>query len=389
MRIEKIVFITILLSACFIIFSFLACNGDDDDDDEKMGGDTENPFWEAEERVGEWVWIPVKDTICRTGESTGIGARLQQNSDNLVIFIQGGGNCHSEGSCSADSDHGTSADFDLWTKGDHSSIDGGGELGIFNVNHEDNPVREWNFVLIPYCTGDYHSGSAQNVTVEGVDGDQQFMGYQNMKLFVDVIAPYFKGKVDKILLAGDSAGGFGTLFSYALFAPKFDPTPITLLDDSGPLFEDQFLTPCYQVFMRDLWGMDDVFPEDCVNCILNDGGGMVNLMSYLPTAFPNGRFAIFSDDGDVVGRKTMAEGQNDCTGTGEYPHEDYRAALISLRDNVLSPTDKWATFIRPGIMHTSLLTNDTFFDFEADDVKLTQWVENLIEGELQDVGGQD
>ncbi len=359
---------------------------DDDDETDDDDDDNENLFNEAEQNVGQWVWIDVPQTICRDQETSGFGVRLQEDTDKLVFFIQGGGNCTDADSCEADPPHGSENDFDLWVAGEHSVINGSGDAGIFNTTHDSNPVKDWNFVLIPYCTGDYHAGSREDGTVDGVDGTEQFLGYQNMGYFTDIIAPYFKDKVSQVLLAGDSAGALGSLFNYSQVADAFGSVPVYLFNDSGPLHRKDVMMPCWQDYMYTLWGMNPAIPDDCSDCYVEGDGDMALLMPYLAENYPNGLFAMFSDDGDLVGRMTIGKSQDDCTGTGEYPHDDYRQGLLDLRDELLVPTGKWATFIRPGDMHTMVLFDETYFLFEADGIKVTDWLSDFLNGTIAQVG---
>ena len=81
------------------------------------GGDEEgdldpNPFEEAEQNPGEWVWIPVEGTSCRDGSPTGMGVRLQEGADKLVIYLEGGGACFSILTCALyNPDHFSEEDF--------------------------------------------------------------------------------------------------------------------------------------------------------------------------------------------------------------------------------------------------------------------------------------
>ena len=363
-------------------------NSDDDDDDDDDNGDDddeENPFGGAEKAIGVWTWVDVQGAICRDEQPTGLGVRLQEGADSVMIFLQGGGSCHDLKSCQNNPAHGTQEDFDLWVAGEHSVINGSGSQGIFHNSHDDNPIAGWDVVLVPYCTGDHHAGLAENVLIDGLDDPQQFVGYRNLTKYMDIVVPYFAG-VKKVLLAGDSAGGLGVVFTYLLVAEAFDPIPVYLLDDSGPLVRDDVLIPCWQQLIRDLYNMGTIIPEACTACNLPDGGGMSNLMAYLPQAYPAGRFGLFSSDGDEVFREELGHAQNNCQGDTPLTHDAYREALIDLRDNVLQPTGKWGTFYRDGVFHTAVLEDITFYDFHFKGYYLTEWVADLLEGNFEDIG---
>lgn len=82
--------------------------------------------------------------------------------------------------------------------------------GILDVNNEDNPFSDWNAVMIPYATGDFHVGDA-NVSLTAADGtatDMHFNGQTNVRLALDWIQANIPNP-ERLLIAGASAGSFG------------------------------------------------------------------------------------------------------------------------------------------------------------------------------------
>ena len=67
-------------------------------------------------------------------------ATYDQGSDELVIFLQGGGACWST-LCSAT----------------QSAETGIPQVGVLDPVREDNPVKGWNQVYLPYCDGGLHA----------------------------------------------------------------------------------------------------------------------------------------------------------------------------------------------------------------------------------------
>lgn len=346
---------------------------DDDavDDDTIADDDTvDNPFSEAEQNLGEWAWIEVDGAMCRDGSGTGFGLRLQEGAQKLMIYLQGGGACFDAGSCADNPDNFAQTDFDAF-------VAGLGEQGVFNLDNEDNSVMGWNHVFVPYCTGDVHSGSFTDSEVPGVDGKQQFVGYLNMLAYLELLAPYF-ADADQVLLSGTSAGGYGTLASYPQVADAFAPTQVVLLDDSGPMFEDNAaFSPLLQLVVRNLWGI--VLPENCPEATQLFGDGLENLQLCMAEHYPDANFGFFSFMEDDTMR--------DFLGILEpVPADTYRQALLALRDDFLVPTGRWSTFYMEGTSHGSLETDGTYFTYQAGGVNLTDWVEGLLMGVPASVG---
>ena len=193
----------------------------------------------------QWTWVDIPGAKCRDGSPTGIGVRLNPASDKVFIYLEGGGACFNGTTCAISLAGFNKTAFGAWA----GTV---GKLGIFDPNPSSNPVRDWNAIYVPYCTGDVHVGSVSNKSVPGGPNGQEFVGYENINLYLKRLVPTF-ANASQVLLTGVSAGGFGAAFNYDRVASAFCPTPVVLLDDSGPPMADPYLAPCLQKQWRDLW----------------------------------------------------------------------------------------------------------------------------------------
>nr|WP_276604062.1 pectin acetylesterase-family hydrolase [Nannocystis pusilla] len=202
--------------------------------------------------------------MCRDGSTTGIGVRYGAG-DDLVIYFEGGGACFNSDTCALN---------ELWKNFGEFKFDawalGIGQGGIFDDDPQ-NPVRDWSFIYVPYCTGDVHAGDRENVGIDGVLGAQQFVGYRNVAAYLERLVPTFQD-AGHVLVTGSSAGGFGAALNYDRIAEAFPGSAVTLLDDSGPPMSDQYMPVCMQLW-RDLFNFDATLPADCADCFGEDGGG--------------------------------------------------------------------------------------------------------------------
>ena len=89
-----------------------------------------------------------------------------------------------------------------------------------------------NFVWVPYCTGDMHSGDTIANFPNPDGGSTYFYGGRDMDIFLARLVPTFSG-VTRIWLIGDSAGGFGTYLTFDRIERAFG-VGIDIIDDSGP-----------------------------------------------------------------------------------------------------------------------------------------------------------
>ncbi len=146
---------------------------------------------------------------------------------------------------------GRPGDADAWLRirfaASYGASDFGSGLsgGIFDRHDTTNPLRDYSFVFIPYCTGDVHAGNNPVGSVSGVSGRQEFVGYRNLDVFLRRLVPTFT-RATQVLLTGSSAGGFGALMNAHHVARAFKGIPVTVLDDSGPGMPSTVVPTCLQ-----------------------------------------------------------------------------------------------------------------------------------------------
>jgi hypothetical protein len=187
---------------------------------------------------------------------------------------------------------------------------------MFDNSNTSNPYKDWNMVYIPYTTGDVYFGTKHDATVpvnvQPALGPQQFVGYENMKLYVGRIVPTFKDKVDHVIVTGASAGGFGAALNASMISDAFGDVLVDVVDDSGPPFEDQYMPVCMQKKWREGWGFSGSMPPDCTECQQADGGGMLGMADFLIRKHPRARIALISTTEDEVIRLFYSVGLQNC-----------------------------------------------------------------------------
>jgi hypothetical protein len=305
----------------------------------------------------------------------GFGVRINPASTKLFIYLEGGGACFNGTTCLQNPSSYSSQNFDAWKNG-------GGTSGIFDSSNAANHVKDWSAVYIPYCTGDVHSGNATDKDVPGAftPKNQQFVGYANVGHYLKRIIPTFPG-VTSVLLTGVSAGGFGAAFNYDRVAQAFCPTPVALVDDSGPVMSDTYIAPCLQARWRDLWGLSSTLPADCVNCSLPSGGGIVNYVTYLGNKYPNSSLGLVSSDKDSTIAFFFGFGKNNCSGIDGFGSAltgaEFSMGLNELRTMYLTPYPSWSSYFVNSTSHT-YLGGATYYTTTVMNVKLSDWVGNIV-----------
>jgi len=325
-----------------------------------------------------WTWVPMPQTKCRNGSTTGFGVRLKPGSTKLFIYLEGGGACFNGISCSANPSAFSAQNFTTWAGGN-------GATGIFNTANAQNPVAAWNAVYIPYCTGDAHTGNATGVDVPGAlsPKNQSFVGYANVGNDLQRIIPTFPN-VTEVLLTGVSAGGFGAAYNYDRIARDFCPTPVVLIDDSGPTMSDTYMTPCLQTRWRTLWGLSGTLPVDCPQCTGPNGGGLVNYVSYLGTKYATGRLSLISSTMDGTITQFFGFGLNNCANIDGFAPamsgQMYAMGLAELRTMYANQSPPWGSYFINSTTHTYLGGNAGYFNTTVNNVTLTSWVGDMVNG---------
>jgi len=331
---------------------------------------------------GSWTWVDFPGAQCRDGTPTGIGVSPSPSGSNkLMIFLEGGGACFNAETCTANLAHFDSVDFDAQFVAVESNA------GIFSRVDASNAVADWNMVYVPYCTGDIHAGDAPNAQVPGVLGVQQFVGYTNMTQYLARIVPTFPN-VARVLLTGQSAGGFGAALEYVQVARMFGGVPIDLLDDSGPLMGNPYLAACLETQQAQLFGLAQLIAQDCGGDCNDPSNDLLLFWKHLPKTYASSRFGFIDSTGDSVISTFFGYGANDCTGFAALTPSQYEAGLLDMRAQVQGDANA-GSFLYGGIDHTTLVDaygTRTTPAADGGTVRFEDWVAALVNGVVTNVG---
>jgi hypothetical protein len=284
---------------------------------------------------GGWTWVDFPGAQCRDGTPTGIGVSPSATgSTKLMIFLEGGGACFNGSTCATNPSHFDQSTFNAQFVAVES------KAGIFSRTDTNNAVADWNMVYVPYCTGDVHAGNAPNTTVPGFPGQQQFVGYTNMTQYLSRLVPTFPG-LARVLLTGQSAGGFGASLEYVqvarAFAQNGNSVPVDLLDDAGPLMPNPYLAACLEQQLATLFGLTNtVIAQDCGSDCNDPGNDLLLYWTHLPKTYPNARFGFIDSTGDSVISSFFGFGANNCTSFQAISPAQYEAGLLGMRTAVAS-----------------------------------------------------
>ncbi len=335
-----------------------------------------------------WTWIPIPGAICRDGSATGIGVNLNPASSNVVIYLEGGGACFNILSCAENASSFAATDF----AGRFPATDAGVPLpgnGILDRTNAANPVADWNFVYVPYCTGDIHGGNLPAGSVEDVAGTQAFVGYRNIDFDLQRIVPTFPN-APEVLLTGVSAGGFGAAANYVHVQRAFGSSvPVELIDDSGPFMESPYLAACLEDEFREVWDLDSTVGADCDGHCNNPGSFFLDFGKYVATKYPTRQLGLLDSVDDGTISIYFGFGADDCMEARQLSATTYGAGMQEIRTQFGSQPNL-GTFYFAGTDHTSF-ADDSFYEratptADGGSVELTYWVAQFLAGHPSNVG---
>jgi hypothetical protein len=322
----------------------------------------------------KWTWIDFPDSSCRDGSTAGVAVSLNNASDKLMIYLEGGGACFDSLTCGQNP-----ASVGV-QKNEHTS-------GLFDRTKAENPVKDWNYVYVPYCTGDIHGGTNENGSIDGLPGTQKFVGRRNMEAYLNRIVPTFS-KASQVLLTGISAGGFGAASNSDLVGWAFgSKVPVTLIDDSGPAMSSQYLPACLQDKWRALWGFDDSILKDCGAACPKKDDYTVDFSKFLAKKYPNRESGIIESNNDGTITLFYGYGQNGCTGniTTPVPAAEFDAGLMDFRAQMVA-FPKFLTYYPASTQHTWVGGASLYTEAEGG-TKLIDWVTAITNNQpAQNVG---
>jgi hypothetical protein len=252
---------------------------------------------------------------------------------------------------------------------------------VLDRSQAQNPVRDWNFVLIPYCTGDRHGGANPAGNVPGV-GPQMFTGYSNMRTFLNRIAPTFADAPD-VLLTGISAGGFGVAYTATLVQRAFPKVKIKPIIDSAPFVSNLVFKACDQKWTRELYKAEQTFLGECGGACPNQDDYWLDYGAYFAKTFGDRPWGLISTTHDSIERAFFGIGANDCSGILDLTNpgiapEPYREELLKLRTQ-LPLSASFATFYPEADTHT-FIAYDEFYTVATGGVRLVDWFTTLVRG---------
>lgn len=310
--------------------------------------------------VGEWEQVATGEPCqCSDGSPFHYWVR-PADPTKVVFFLSGGGACFSAETCG-----GTDPTFTVNLSDNESPDD-----GIFDPSNRDNPLSDYTFVVVPYCTGDLHLGTQTHDYGGGLVVNH--VGHTNASTVLAAAAERFPDAVD-VVVAGSSAGSASAALYGGLAADSWPEADIAVIADASAAYPG---TPAITLAIGSLWGTTGGLPTWPATAGLSPEDWSLHALFWNTQAHaPRVRFASYNNAFDEVQAVFSAMiGLDSANLVGLI---DETNAAIKARGVDL------ATWVAPGTDHT-ILGDDELYEQTVEGQRLIDWLGDFIDGDPVD-----
>ncbi len=323
--------------------------------------------------IGKWYRITPEGTQSSDGSEWHGLIRIGRENKLVVYFFGGGASITGYTSEKGNEFYATQA-----------SVQDFVAMGGISSDSEENPFHDWTFLVLPYATGDFHSGTGEYHYIQnGTEKIVYHTGYDNYAAFIEKAKQYV-GNPDTLLVTGFSAGGFGASLLADDVIERFpSATNITVCVDSSLLLYEG-----WKETSTDLWKSPEEISDrltgdnivlDSLTALYQKRGDSVKILfdcSYRDDTLQqyqsyirNGKMEKSKENGDVF-------------------QKDLKQMVIDLQSNI------------PGVgiyiwnynqdsntkntQHTIISSN--LFDRLEDDISIAEWIVNAVNGDVASHG---
>lgn len=354
-----------MLAAAALPLFVGACSDDNNNNHDNNNPETPVPFQElVDQGVTRYlgVYTPMSSVqdgdvvnhqfgegdgpLCLNGTPYTMATR-DEGTEDLMIFLQGGGACWFD-LCAATTQAGPGIPV----------------AGILDPTSSINPLAGISTVYMPYCDGGIFGSDADVDTDNDGTYDRFHRGLHNLSAGLDVAVRTFPSP-RRIVLAGVSAGGYGTLFALPIVRQLYPGVPIEVLNDSG-IGINRPNDPVWNQQIIDYWNISGFFPASCPEC--NVQGSPAGIINWQMEQDPDTRLGMLSYTQDfTIGTFFLGIG-------GPAFEAVLRPTLSDVED---ANPERMRSFVRAGDTHTYLMGD---LSIEVDGVSVSEWVASMIDG---------
>ena len=326
------------------------------------------PKLEGEPEIGKWYDVPVENAFSSDG-SEWHGIFREGTENKVVVYFFGGGVSITP----TTSEGGT--EFYATTMLAQDFVAQGG----IGSSADDNPFKDWSFIVIPYATGDFHAGTG---IYEG-ERTVYHTGYNNYSAFIEQIKPYV-GEPDTLLVTGFSAGGFATSLLADDVIDRFPSAGnVTVCVDSSLLLYDGWHDTAV-----DLWRTPSEISDrltsnnivlDSLTALYEKRGDSVKILFD----------CSYRDDTLMQYQSYIDTGKMDKTRElGDNFQQDLKEMVIALQENIPNVGIYIWSYREDADTHNTQHTiiSSNVFDSLGNDRSVGEWIFDAVNGDVRTYG---
>jgi hypothetical protein len=298
--------------------------------------------------------------LCGDGTPSYYTVIPRRNSENLLIFMFGGGACWDAVTCS------TGMAINL-TRTEPTQDWNQGE-GVFSHEDPNNPFRDFTVVTIPYCTGDVFVGDSKiDYGKPFTNYEVQHQGYNNALITLKEASQLFPD-AKKVVLMGTSAGAIGAYTHMRNFDVLFPKSEKYVISDAGTPFQTPFVSESMYARVLKHWNAYKGFPVDDNNRPAENFGAVLD---FNRRKFPHIKFGLIHSYNDYV-----MTGFSVGLGAPDYSTVVHDIIIQAANTQIGTNTPYQKVFYTESWAHT--LTQYPLGNTKSLDVSLADWIYGML-----------
>ena len=303
-------------------------------------------------------------------------------SKNLVVFFEGGGACWDNLTCTFPIAGLPAQVPQFYVPAISPAANPATYQGVFDQQNPANPVKDWSFVYIPYCTGDVHLGSATRTYTSfghpvlpvpaGAQFTIQHRGFDNFMVVLD----WMKKNIEapkSVLVTGSSAGGYGASYHFPWVQETFPNAHTYVLADAS----QGVTTPAFDSVGRNTW--NSVLPP----WVFGDDSSQVpgaETLRVAARAYPHAKISQFTtalDDVQVSFYGVMKQFYGP-GGSCPNPAVDWNQQMLGTLDSYAAELGNFRYYLAGGTYHT-IMRSPAFYTENSAGISYSSWLAAMLQ----------
>lgn len=340
------------------------------------------PKLKDDPKVGKWYRVTTSEM--KTSEGDKYRALFKKGSENKVlIYFAGGGVSFNEDMAREDTYNTKEVAIDMLANLTMN-------MGGIASDVEGSPFEDWNIILFPYATGDFHAGTGEFHYTD-TDGKEKILYHNGYVNYTETMKKVMEqagiNDADTVLVTGYSAGGFGAaLLADDVFTNYFpDAKSKNVLVDASLLLNSDWHSIATDVWQTPKEISDKLVSNnltlDCFASLHKKYGDDIHLLFDCSTRDGDlAKVQNYFDDGIMdVDEKQADEFQQILKEA--IPKFKEAGVSLFIWDGV-----PWYDDPRNMTAHTIIATPTVWIPFEEQKKSVAEWLTDAIEGKMSDYG---